>query len=94
MVKNPPAIRETRVRSLGCKDPLEECMTTHSSYVLPGESPWIEEPGELQCPQGHKELDTTKQLSTTQAYTLDIYIIQSSSYDSMGINTTFNYRAA
>ena len=39
MVKNPPAMRETRVRSLGCKDPLEECMTTHSSYVLPGESP-------------------------------------------------------
>ena len=30
-VKNPPAMQETWVRSLGWKDPLEEGMTTHSS---------------------------------------------------------------
>ena len=29
-VKNPPAMQETRVRSLGQKDPLEEEMATHS----------------------------------------------------------------
>ena len=30
-VKNPPAMRETWVQSLGCEDPLEEGMATHSS---------------------------------------------------------------
>ena len=29
-VKNPPAIQETQVRSLGQKDPVEEEMATHS----------------------------------------------------------------
>ena len=47
MVKNPPAMQETWVQSLAWADPLEESMTTHSS-ILPGESPWTEEPGELQ----------------------------------------------
>ena len=32
-VKNPPAIRETWVRSLGWEDPLEEGMATHSSVT-------------------------------------------------------------
>ena len=31
MVKNPPAMWETRVRSLGWEDPLEEGVVTHSS---------------------------------------------------------------
>ena len=31
MVKNPPAMRETWVRSLGWEDPLEEGMVIHSS---------------------------------------------------------------
>ena len=30
-VKNLPAMRETRVQSLGLEDPLEEGMATHSS---------------------------------------------------------------
>ena len=34
MVKNLPAIRETSVRFLGWKDPLEEGMATYSS-ILP-----------------------------------------------------------
>ena len=33
-VKNPPAMRETWVRSLGWEDPLEEGMTTHSSILI------------------------------------------------------------
>ena len=33
MVKNLPAMRETWVRSLGWKDPLEESMATHSSIL-------------------------------------------------------------
>ena len=31
MVKNPPAVQETWVQSLGLEDPLEEGMATHSS---------------------------------------------------------------
>ena len=45
-VKNPPAMQETWVRSLGWGDPLEEGM--YSPVFLPGESPWTEEPGWLQ----------------------------------------------
>ena len=48
MLKNPPAMQETWVRSLGGEDPLEKGMAAHSS-ILPGESPWTEEPGGLQA---------------------------------------------
>ena len=34
-VKNPLAMRETRVRSLGREDPLEEGMATYSSTLCP-----------------------------------------------------------
>jgi len=33
MVKNPPAFKETWVRSLHWEDPLEEGMATHSSIL-------------------------------------------------------------
>jgi len=33
MVKNIPAVKETRVRSLGWEDPLEKGMATHSSIL-------------------------------------------------------------
>ena len=33
MVKNLPTVRETWVRSLGWKDPLEKGMATHSSIL-------------------------------------------------------------
>ena len=33
LVKNPPAMQETWVRSLGWEDPLEEDMATHSSIL-------------------------------------------------------------
>ena len=33
MVKNPPAMHETWVQSLGWEDPLEEGMATHSSIL-------------------------------------------------------------
>ena len=46
-VKNLPAMRETRVQSLGQEDSLEKRMATHSS-VLAWEIPWTEEPGGLQ----------------------------------------------
>ena len=60
MVKRLPTMRETWVRSLGWKVPLEKEMTTHSSSLawkipwtrsLVGYSPW-----------GRKESDTTERL--------------------------------
>ena len=47
MIKNMPAIQETRVQSLGWEDPLEKRMGTHSS-ILAWRIPWTEEPGGLQ----------------------------------------------
>ena len=34
MVKNPPALQQTQVLSLGQEDPLEEEMATHSSILV------------------------------------------------------------
>ena len=50
VVKNPPAMQEpqeTRVRSLGWEDALEEEMAIHSS-ILAWRITWTEEPGGLQ----------------------------------------------
>ena len=47
MVKNPPAMWETWVQSLGWEDPLEEGMATHSG-ILAWRIPQTEEPGGLQ----------------------------------------------
>ena len=46
-VKNPPAMQETWVQSLGQKDLLEEEIATHSN-ILAWKIPWTEEPGGLQ----------------------------------------------
>ena len=40
LVKSPPAIRETWVRSLGWEDPLEKGKATYSS-ILAWRTPWI-----------------------------------------------------
>ena len=47
LVKNPCAMQETWVRSLGQEDPLEEGVATHSS-TLAWKIPWTEEHGGLQ----------------------------------------------
>ena len=47
MVKNPPAVWETWVGSLGWEDPLEEAVAARSS-VLTWRIPWTEEPCRLQ----------------------------------------------
>ena len=46
MVKNPPAMRETWVRSLDWEDPLEKGKATHFG-ILAWKIPWTEEPGRL-----------------------------------------------
>ena len=48
LVRNPPAMWEIWVRSLGWEDPLEKGKATHSS-ILAWRIPW-----------SHKELDTTE----------------------------------
>ena len=58
LVKNPPGMRETWVRSVGWEDPLEEGMATNSSILA-----WrIHGQRSLAGyrPQGHKESDTTE----------------------------------
>ena len=47
MVKRLPAVRETRVQSLGWEDLLEKETAPHSS-TLAWKIPWTEEPGRLQ----------------------------------------------
>ena len=47
MVKNPPAMLETRVQTLDQGDPLEKGMATYSS-MLAWRIPWTEEPSGLQ----------------------------------------------
>ena len=57
-------MQEMLVRTLGQEDPLEEGTATHSS-ILAWRIPWTEEPGGLQS-MGHKESDTTEQLTLNQ----------------------------
>ena len=46
MVKNLPAMQETRVQSVGQEDPLENGMATHSS-IPAWRIPWTEESGTI-----------------------------------------------
>ena len=71
MVKNPPAIQETRVRSLGWEDPLEESMATYSS-ILAWRIPWTEKPGRLQS-RGSQRVRQLKQLGTPKHIYAHIY---------------------
>ena len=57
IVKNLPAMWETRLPSLSLEDPLEKGMATHSS-ILALEISGTEEPGRLQSTGSH-ELDST-----------------------------------
>ena len=46
LVKNPPAIQDSQVQSLGQEDPLKKEMATHSS-ILAGKILWTEKPCRL-----------------------------------------------
>ena len=56
LVKNPPAIQEIWVQSLGWEDPLEKGTATHSS-ILAWRIP------RMYSPWSRKELDMTERLS-------------------------------
>ena len=60
LVKNLPAVRETWVQLLGWEDLLEKGTAIHSS-ILAWRIPWT-------SPWGHKESDTTEQLSLSLSY--------------------------
>ena len=60
MVKNLPAMQETRVQSPGQEDALEKGMATYSS-ILAWKIPWTKEPGRLQS-MGSQESDMTERL--------------------------------
>ena len=55
LVKNPPAMQETWIQSLGWEHLLEKGTATHSS-ILAWRTPWT-------IPWGRKEADTTERLS-------------------------------
>ena len=88
MVENPPAMRETKVQSLGCEDHLEKGMQPtpvflpgefHGQKSLVGYSTW-----------GRKESDRTKQLT----YTINSYFkIHSKHYTFLVVFSEFPHPA-
>ena len=78
MVKNPPAMQEIWIQSLGWEYPLEEGMATHPSS-LAWRIPWTEEPGGLQsmgCKSQTRltwaESDMPERLSTHTKFMLSL----------------------
>ena len=69
MVKNLPAMRETRVLSLGWVDPLKKGMATHSS-ILAWRIPWSEQPDRLEY------MDMTEPLTHTHTHTHTQFYLQ------------------
>ena len=78
LVKNPPAVQETWVRSLGWEDPLEKGKATHSS-VLAWRIPWTVSSVGLQR-VGHNSATFTFTLSPFLNRSLDKYFPGSISY--------------
>ena len=67
LVKNPPAMQETRVRSLGWEDPLEEGVATHSS-ILAWRIPMDRGAWWVPTVQGVPELDMTEVTYTLEGF--------------------------
>ena len=61
MVKNLPAVQETRVQSLGQENPLEKGLATHSSMLV-WRIPWTEEPGRMLA-MGLQRVDMNERLA-------------------------------
>ena len=83
MVKNPPAVQETWIRSLVWEDPLEEGMATHSS-ILAWRIP-VDRGAWQATVHRIAESDMTERLSTTQHRPLpsheqpygEVYVVRS-----------------
>ena len=74
-VKNPPALQETQVRSLGWEDRLEKGMATHSS-ILAWRIRWTEEPWKATVHRGCKESDATGRLTHAHCLRTDLSKLQ------------------
>ena len=61
MVKNLPTVQEIWVQSLAGEVTLKKEISIHSG-ILAWRIPWTEEPGGIKS-MGHKESDTTEQLT-------------------------------
>ena len=70
IAKNPPAMQETWVRSLGWEDPWVGKIPWRREK-LPTPVFWLGELHGLYSPWGHKELDTTESLSLSD----DCYLL-------------------
>ena len=71
LVKNPPAMQENWVRSLGWEDLLEEGMETHSSILA-----WrISTDRGASIVHGVQESDMTEQLRTAQHLLLQTFVV-------------------
>ena len=72
LVKNPPAMRGTWVRSLGWEDLLEEGMETHFSILA-----WrISTDRGASIDHGVHESDMTEQLRTAQHLLLQTFVVE------------------
>ena len=71
MVKNPPAVQETLIQSLGQKYPLKKGMTIHSS-ILPGEFHGLRSLVGYSL-WGHKESDILRNFHFHFTFTLTMY---------------------
>ena len=79
LVKNPPAMWETWVRSLGWEDSLEKRSTTHSS-ILTWRIPM--DRGAWQAPYspwGHKESDAAERLSLSLSFRVEKTLLNGNS---------------
>ena len=56
VVKNPPAVQDTRAQVLGQEYPLEKEMATHSN-ILAWKVPWMEDPSGIQSRKSQKRHD-------------------------------------
>ena len=66
MVKNSPAVHETRVQSLGQEDPLVKELATHSSMLV-WRIPWTEEPGRMLA-MGLQRVDMNERLAFSRFF--------------------------
>ena len=66
VIKNPPAVQETQVQSLGWEDPLEKEMATHSSLVA-----WEILQSVVGCRVGH---DWTQRTTVSNIYLQRIHV--------------------
>ena len=74
-VKNPPAMGETQIWSLGWEDPLEKGKATHSN-ILAWKFSWTEEPGGLQS-MGSQWVRHCWETNTSPFIHTDIYLCSS-----------------